>query len=426
LVAGAIGALLLVAQPASAVPYAPGDVFAGIGNGKINQFSPTGTLKATLDTTSGSNEDTGMCFDAPGNLYSTNFEANNMTKFDNAGNILIHPFGTGFNQHPESCVANASGSIYTGQADGSADVLKFDAAGNSQGSFNPATGDRGTDWIELAADQCTIYYTSEDTTVHRFNVCTNTQLADFATGLPGSFCFALRIRSNGEVLVACDSGVVRLSSTGTVTQTYPAANYGSSYLFALNLDPDGQSFWTADIFTGLITRIDIATGNQVTQFSGQNQTTLAGLAVFGEPQVGGGGGGGGGAAKGRMTGGGTIVSTSVHHGFELPCDKTKSPNNLEVNWGKGNKFHLESLTSAACSDDPSISEGQPVAGFDTYRGSGTGRYNGTSGATAEWTMTDAGEPGTNDTFRIKIKDASNNVVLDVSGKIQGNQQAHPG
>ena len=52
--AAAMVAFLLAAQPASAVPYAVGDVFAGVGNGQIKQFSPTGTLKDTLDTTSGS------------------------------------------------------------------------------------------------------------------------------------------------------------------------------------------------------------------------------------------------------------------------------------------------------------------------------------------------------------------------------------
>ena len=45
---------------------------------------------------------------------------------------------------------------------------------------------------------------------------------------------------------------------------------------------------------------------------------------------------------------------------------TESPNNLEVNWGKGNKFHLENLTLALCTDEPNISEAPSVAGFDTY------------------------------------------------------------
>ncbi|MHB9111758.1 MAG: hypothetical protein ACYC4D_03905 [Thermoleophilia bacterium] len=137
-----------------------------------------------------------------------------------------------------------------------------------------------------------------------------------------------------------------------------------------------------------------------------------------------------GTQQGRMTGGGTIISSlpsfeKVSHGMELHCDATLAPNNLQVNWGKGNKFHLESLVSASCSDDPAIDPGSPTASFDTHQGSGTGRYNGVSGATAEWTFTDAGEPGKNDTAKIVIRDASGNVVLAKTGLLTGNHQAHP-
>jgi len=129
--------------------------------------------------------------------------------------------------------------------------------------------------------------------------------------------------------------------------------------------------------------------------------------------------------RGRMTGGGSIGNTGARHGFELHCNAATLPNRLEVNWGKGNKFHLESLTSASCTDDPGIVPNPPAAGFDTYTGKGGGRYNGAAGATAEWTFTDAGEPGKNDTATITIKDAGSNIVLSVSGKLQnGNQQAH--
>ncbi len=130
----------------------------------------------------------------------------------------------------------------------------------------------------------------------------------------------------------------------------------------------------------------------------------------------------------RMTGGGKIGNTKVSHGFTIQCDlNSDKPNNIQVNWGKGNKFHLEgkTLTSAVCSDDPNIDEENPVAGFDTFVGSGTGRYNKESGATIEFTFTDAEEPGKNDNASIKITDASNNVVLDVSGNLNGgNHQAH--
>ena len=98
---------------------------------------------------------------------------------------------------------------------------------------------------------------------------------------------------------------------------------------------------------------------------------------------------------------------------------------LEVNWGKGNRFHLTRLDSALCEDNPAITEGKPIAGFDTYRGTGTGRYNGVPGATARWTITDAGEPGKNDTFTITISNGSG-TVLNVTGTLQGgNHQAHP-
>jgi hypothetical protein len=135
--------------------------------------------------------------------------------------------------------------------------------------------------------------------------------------------------------------------------------------------------------------------------------------------------------EGRMTGGGSLLmgagknAMRVTHGFELHCDVTQGPNNLEVNWDKGNKFHMETLLTALCSDDPNITPNPPAAGFDTYTGTGTGRYNGVSGATIEFTFTDDGEPGKNDTAKILIKDAGGNVVLDVNGNLQnGNQQAH--
>jgi hypothetical protein len=135
--------------------------------------------------------------------------------------------------------------------------------------------------------------------------------------------------------------------------------------------------------------------------------------------------------RGRMTGGGSVRPANtgagparVTHGFQLNCIVSDGKNNLEVNWN-GNRFHLETMTSAACSDDPAIGPHPPFAGFDVHKGKGTGRYNGEAGATAEWTLTDAGEPGRNDIMRIEIKNSGNIVVLSASGTLQsGNQQAH--
>lgn len=117
-------------------------------------------------------------------------------------------------------------------------------------------------------------------------------------------------------------------------------------------------------------------------------------------------------------------SFRVTHGFELHCDVTRKPNNLQINWSDAtgtHSFHLETLTSATCSDDPTIAPMPPNAGFDTYVATGVGRLDGVSGFAISWTFTDAGEPGTKDRATISIPGAG----LFVSGNLdKGNQQAH--
>jgi len=104
--------------------------------------------------------------------------------------------------------------------------------------------------------------------------------------------------------------------------------------------------------------------------------------------------------------------------------KKNTPNNLEVNWGAGNKFHLETLTAAVCFADASIDATPDAAQFNTLIGTGTGAYNGLPGAVAQFTFTDAGEPGQNDTAKIVIKVGSNSVLSAVGTLNNGNQQAH--
>ncbi len=137
----------------------------------------------------------------------------------------------------------------------------------------------------------------------------------------------------------------------------------------------------------------------------------------------------------RMTGSGSLFTaggTRVRHGFVLRCTDTGARDNtLEVTWGDGNRFHMERLTNGACTDDPSISPNPRHADFDTFTGAGSGRLNGSAGATAEWKFTatgktkDEGAPGIGDTARIVIRDATGAVVLDVSGPLeQGGHRAH--
>ena len=140
---------------------------------------------------------------------------------------------------------------------------------------------------------------------------------------------------------------------------------------------------------------------------------------------------------GRFTGGGSTSSLDldngrvrVTQGMELHCRTTDLPNNLEVNWGPGNRFHLDALTGVGCFDDPAIIPTPPDANFDTIIGTGTGKCNGVAGATIAFTMKDAGEPGTEDSASLAITCPAGSGVsgLTVSGtgsKVnKGNLQAH--
>ncbi|MGI0048289.1 MAG: hypothetical protein ACREAW_02015 [Nitrososphaera sp.] len=131
---------------------------------------------------------------------------------------------------------------------------------------------------------------------------------------------------------------------------------------------------------------------------------------------------------GRMTGGGRLnTDMIVTHGFELHCSTEDTPNNLQINWDGGNRFHLDELIDVKCLDSPLVdSPSPPAADFDLLEAHGTGSYNGVDGATIYFVFTDAGEPGRQDTARIKIEDAGGNVVLDegTTNLRGGNHQAH--
>src|SRR5688572_23546171 len=139
-------------RPASAapIPFKQGDVIAGVGNGQLKHFDSNGHLLATLDTTSGSAEQTGMCFDSAGNLYTTNFQAQNMSKFDNQGQLVKYPWGDPshpFSLRPKSCLVDAAGYIYTSEVDGQNIIRKFDSSGKLLLKYGPAAEDRGIDWM---------------------------------------------------------------------------------------------------------------------------------------------------------------------------------------------------------------------------------------------------------------------------------------
>lgn len=259
--------------------FGPGDVLIGVTGG-VQWRHADGSLVATLPVEPGQYT-TGMAFDGAGNLFATGFLTDRIDRIapDGAG---LGPFGSGFNKNPESIVFDAAGNAYVGQSDGNHRVLKFDAAGTLVDSYPVAIESRGSDWIELAADQRTLYYTSEGHTIKRYDLVARKQLPDFATGLPGDESFQLQLLPDGGVLLADDHWIFRFGADGKIAQTYgysPASQW-----FNLVLDPDGTSFWTSDQGNGEVARFDIATGRELRRFVSDPGGAF-GLAVVGGPRA---------------------------------------------------------------------------------------------------------------------------------------------
>ena len=255
--------------------FQTGDVFVGIASGSVQWRRPNGTLVATLNGGAGGFT-TGMAFDSAQSLYVTNFSNSIVHRFDKNG-VQISNFGSGYST-PECIVFDGNWNAYVGNIGGG--FRKFDALGNFISTV--ASGTR-IDFADLQADQSTMLYTQEGNRIGRWDVVNNVALTDFATGLGGQ-AYALRIRTNGEVLLANGATVLRLNAAGAVIQTYDVA--GENSWFALNLDPDGTSFWSADFGTANVYRIDIATGNVISSFNtGKGSSTVFGVAVEGEITV---------------------------------------------------------------------------------------------------------------------------------------------
>lgn len=263
---------------AQAVTFSTGDVFVSVSDGQVQHYDSSLNLVETLVTGQGGYT-TGMGFDSTGNLYVTNFSTSNITKFDNNGALVASNFVTNdASSNNESIVFDNSGNFFVGQAGGTKDVIKRAADGTFLARYN-VDSSRGSDWVDLAADQTTIFYTTESGQVKRYDTITDTQLADFAS--IGGVSFALRLLSDGGVLVANSSSIKRLDSTGAVIQTYDVA--GEDSWFALNLDGDGTSFWSGDYGTANFYKFDINTGAVLaSKNTGTGGSTVFGLAVFGE------------------------------------------------------------------------------------------------------------------------------------------------
>jgi cysteine-rich repeat protein len=269
--------------------WVKGDVFAAVGDGKYNVFSNTGIFKETIDTGFSGFLTTGCAFNQDrSKLYTTVFDASKVVVFDTTHpHTILQTINTSPGSGTESVVFDTAGNFYVGHVYGDTLIRKYNASGTFLESYSAAIEDSGTDWIDLATDQCTLFYTSQGRLVKRFDVCANTQLTDFTTLPRTGYGLALRLLppsdGTGGLLVVDYNNIKRLNGTGNVVQTYDSP--GEDNWFSLNLDPDGTSFWSGDATTRNFYRFEIASGNTLAGPLPSFGTVLSGLCILGEVAV---------------------------------------------------------------------------------------------------------------------------------------------
>ena len=250
--------------------FAAGDLLLSFEKGTVQWRGPDGTLKAELTgTVPGHTE--GIRFDAAGNLYATRWcvdagctTGNTVEKF-NVHGVSEGSVGSGYNCNPGSITFDAAGNMYVGQADCSGQILKI-AAGRPSVAYQVAAERRGSLWVDLASDGCTIFYTSLGPNVKRFDVCTTTQLPDFNLApMPGGETHALHVLPDGGVLVSTGQVISRLDAAGALVQTYSVSGE-SQYWTGVDLVGDG-TFWAVNYYASNVYKFDLATGAVLASFN---------------------------------------------------------------------------------------------------------------------------------------------------------------
>lgn len=279
-----VGALTL-STSAAALPFAAGDIFAAINSGQVAHYNHSGTLLETLNSGQGGFT-TGMAFDGAGNLYSTNFSAGSITRYDTNGAVILpNPFITP-GSSPESIAFAQDGSFYVGRAGGT--PQHYSSTGALLQTYSTPVN---SDWLDLAANQSTLFYNDESGLIRRWDLTTDTALPDFANNASngGSSSFALRILGNGDVLSAAGTLITQYDPLGVFLGSYDVT--GVDGFFGLNLDPDGTHFWSGSFNDGTLYEFLIggfgANASVASINTGVGSGNLFGVALAGEITVGG-------------------------------------------------------------------------------------------------------------------------------------------
>jgi hypothetical protein len=291
---------------ADLVDWAVGDVFVAAGNGTYQVWhsanpaasKPSYTKAQTLDdgVVPAGGATAGCTFDSAYRLFTTNFTNSDVVRFSIDGTHgPISDIATAGLRQSESVAFDGHGNIFVGYAGTNASgtgLAKYSHDGALLSSFSPTVENRGVDWIDVASDGQTIFYTSEGRKIFTFDTATlvSSVYADLSTlhgaGTSGKL-FAIRVLPPGDgsggVLVADQSNVKLVKASGGVIESVQILKLkGETNLQALSLDPINPArFWAGDASSNDFIRFDMSTGTTVATLNTGASTVLGGICVDG-------------------------------------------------------------------------------------------------------------------------------------------------
>lgn len=207
--------------------------------------------------------------------------------FDASGNIVLGFYGDHYTvigslSSPAACAVRKIDGTH---ADNQAGAPWPEAA-----KYTIVQDVGGSDFVELATDQHTIWYTSAGTLILKYDLTTSSALGTFATlpalgnVRPGARGVRLLPPGDGSggLLVAYGSVVYRLDSSGAIVATYtPSPSSAAQDLDKVEITADATKFWVSDQLTARLFQFDMLTGLQTAMIvTGLPEGQLCGFSIY--------------------------------------------------------------------------------------------------------------------------------------------------
>jgi hypothetical protein len=295
------GAALLVlacgvaVQPALAAQFERGNVLLSIaGNGAagVSQYSPNGNLVSTFGAGGAGN----LCFDPSGRYLVEP----GVGLFNSSGELMPSNWETA--ESRGECAIDGYGQVYVAGGptggeppDSWGTFRKYDIRGDLLASYAVPVSYKfapGIANLDLAPDQCTIYYDAGGgNVIGRFDACTDVQEGGLTKTVPLD---GIRVRPNRQIVAAEDFDGLLLEELGqelgTVQLWAPAFSQSGSFR-DVSLDPSGTSFWLGSLSPagaqtsdcGFAWRLSFESQQPLAAIRLPCEDELDGLAAYGSP-----------------------------------------------------------------------------------------------------------------------------------------------